>query len=71
MELDRNLSENGGKQYAFARELNFWLEIFPELVDAVDKRDMETCGTIINGGNKHLFDIGSLLVLFLAILVIL
>ncbi|XP_060568675.1 acetylcholinesterase-like [Ruditapes philippinarum] len=51
MELDRDLGDTGGKQFAFAKELNFWLEVFPDLVHATDNQGMKTCGTMISLGN--------------------
>ncbi|XP_045181181.2 acetylcholinesterase-like [Mercenaria mercenaria] len=40
--LDKSMSDESAKQHFYAEEANFWLEVFPDIVDAV--HDKEDCG---------------------------
>lgn len=51
MELNKNLSTEATKQYVFARETNFWLEIFPSVVTSVDRQITQPGACDINIGH--------------------
>ncbi|XP_045187887.2 carboxylesterase 5A-like [Mercenaria mercenaria] len=42
--LDKSMSDESAKQHFYAEEANFWLEIFPDLVEAVQGDGKGGCG---------------------------